>query len=83
MTQYKVIDIRVKYRNNPDIEILQDNEKMFSFRNKKTNGFMILNPSKFQQERIVDEKEATLLILKGVDLNLIKYHGSTLRPKVG
>jgi hypothetical protein len=74
MKRYKVIDDRNRYRDDPNCEIRHDNEKMFVVNqqttddqgNKKTIRVVILNARKFQEERIVDEHEATLLILKGI-----------------
>lgn len=71
MKQYKVIDERNRYRNDPDrYEIKRDDDKAFYLVDKGESGeetrIMILNPLKFQEERIVDEKEAAILILKGV-----------------
>jgi len=73
MKQYKVVDHRNRYRNNPSCEIISDNEKMFSIRKHETDDqgnknihAMILNPRHFHEERIVDEPEAVLLMLKGV-----------------
>ena len=73
MKQYKVVDDRNKYRNDPTCEIRHDNEKVFVIHKTETddqghttNRIMILNPQKFQEERIVDEQEAALLILKGI-----------------
>lgn len=73
MRQYKVIDRRNWYRNSPAYEIVEDNEKMFVVKqwtgvNAGTPTFktIVLNPQKFQEERIVDEHEAILLMLKDV-----------------
>ena len=73
MRQYKVIDDRNRYRNDPNCEIRHDNEKVFSVNQQTTDNqgntttrVIILNSRKFQEERIVDEQEATLLILKGI-----------------
>lgn len=78
MKQYKVIDSRNCYRNDPLCEIRHDNEKVFSVNQQttddqgnKTTRVLILNPNKFQEERIVDEQEATLLILKGIKVEEI------------
>ena len=78
MRQYKVIDDRNRYRNDPNCEIRHDNEKMFSVNQQttddqgnKTTRVIILNSRKFQEERIVDEQEATLLILKGIKVEEI------------
>lgn len=78
MKRYKVIDDRNRYRNDPNCEIRHDNEKVFSVNQQttddqgnKTTRVLILNPSKFQEERIVDEQEATLLILKGIKVGEI------------
>ena len=75
MKRYKVIDDRNRYRDDPDCEIRHDNEKIFAVNQQttddqgnKTIRVLILNPSKFQEERIVDEHEATLLILKGINV---------------
>lgn len=73
MKQYKVVDDRNKYRNDPTCEIKHDNEKVFVMNKTETddqghtvNRIILLNPAKFQEERIVDEQEAILLMLKGV-----------------
>jgi hypothetical protein len=73
MKRYKVIDDRNRYRDDPDCEIKHDNEKMFVVNQQttddqgnKTIRVVILNARKFQEERTVDEHEATLLILKGI-----------------
>jgi hypothetical protein len=73
MKQYKVVDDRNMYRNDPTCEIRHDNEKAFVMnktetdsQGNKTNRTIILNPRKFQEERVVDEQEAILLMLKGV-----------------
>ena len=78
MKRYKVIDDRNRYRNDPNCEIRYDNEKMFSVNQQttddqgnKTTRVIILNSRKFQEERIVDEQEATLLILKGIKVEEI------------
>jgi hypothetical protein len=78
MKQYKVIDSRNRYRNDPLCEIRHDNKKVFSVNQQttddqgnKTTHVLILNPNKFQEERIVDEHEATLLILKGIEVEEI------------
>jgi hypothetical protein len=75
MKRYKVIDDRNRYRDDPNCEIRHDTEKVFSVNQQttddqgnKTIRVLILNPSKFQEERIVDEHEATLLILKGINV---------------
>jgi hypothetical protein len=73
MKRYKVIDGRNRYRNDPLCEIRHDNEKIFAVNQQttddqgnKTIRVVILNARKFQEERTVDEHEATLLILKGI-----------------
>ena len=78
MRQYKVIDDRNRYRDDPNCEIRHDNEKIFAINQQTTDDqgntttrVLILNPSKFQEERIVDEQEATLLILKGIKVEEI------------
>lgn len=78
MKSYKVIDDRNRYRNDPDCKIKHDNEKLFVINQQTTDDqgntttrVLILNPSKFQEERIVDEQEATLLILKGIKVEEI------------
>jgi|APGre2960657423_1045063.scaffolds.fasta_scaffold116390_2 hypothetical protein len=70
MKKYKVIDDRNIYRNDPTCEITHDTERAFVMNKIKTDEqgnitkrVEILNPRKFQNERIVDEKEATFLIL--------------------
>jgi hypothetical protein len=75
MKRYKVIDDRNRYRDDPNCEIRHDTEKVFSVNQQttddqgnKTIRVLILNPRKFQEERIVDEQEATLLILKGINV---------------
>ncbi len=79
MRQYKVIDDRNRYRNDPNCEIRYDNEKVFSVNQQTmddqgntTTRVLILNPRKFQKERIVDEQEAILLMLKGIQVNKIE-----------
>ena len=79
MRQYKVIDSRNSYRNDPNCEIKHDNEKVFVFNQQTTDNqgnttirVVMLNPSKFQEEKIIDEEEATLLILKGIKVEEIK-----------
>ena len=79
MRQYKVIDGRNRYRNDSNCEIKHDNEKMFVFNQQTTDNqgnttirVVMLNPSKFQEERIRDEEDATLLILKGIKVEEIK-----------
>lgn len=77
MKQYKVIDGRDRYRNDPDrYEIKRDDDKAFYLVDKGESGeetkVVILNPRKFQEERIVDEKEAMSLILKGVKVEEVK-----------
>jgi hypothetical protein len=73
MKQYKVVDDRNQYRNDPNYEIKHDTETAFVMNQIGTddqgnavNRTIILNPRKFQEERIVDEQEAILLMLKGV-----------------
>ena len=79
MRQYKVIDGRNRYRNDSNCEIKHDNETVFVVNQQTTDNqgnttirVVILNPSKFQEDRIIDEEEATLLILKGIKLEEIK-----------
>ena len=79
MKRYKVIDDRNRYRNDPNCEIRHDNEKVFSVNQQTiddqgntTTRVLILNPRKFQEERIVDEQEAILLMLKGIQVNKIE-----------
>jgi hypothetical protein len=76
--RYKVIDGRNRYRNDPNCEIRHDTEKVFAVNQQttddqgnKTIRVVILNARKFQEERIVDEHEATLLILKGITVEEI------------
>ena len=76
--QYRVIDDRNRYRNDPNYKVKQDTEKVFYFqktetddKGNKTERTIILNPNKFQEERIVDEQEAIILILKGVKVEEI------------
>ena len=76
MKKYKVIDVRNRYRNNPSrYEIKRDDDKAFYLVDKGENGeetkMMILNPRKFEEERIVDEQEATILMLKGITVEAI------------
>ena len=78
MKSYKVIDDRNRYRRDPNCEIKHDNEKLFVINQQTTDDqgntttrVVILNPRKFQEERIVDEQEATLLILKGIKVEEI------------
>ena len=78
MKQYKVVDHRNRYRNDPSCEIIRDNEKQFIInkhvtdsQGNKTRHTLVLNPKKFEEERIVDEPEAILLMIKGVDVKEI------------
>ena len=78
MKKYKVIDDRNRYRNDPNCKVKQDTEKVFYFqktetddKGNKTEKMIILNPKHFQEERIVDEKEAVVLMLKGVEVEEI------------
>jgi hypothetical protein len=78
MKRYKVIDDRNRYRNDPTCQIKRDNEKVFAVNQQtiddqgnKNTRVIILNPRKFQEERIVDEQEATLLMLKGIQVEEI------------
>ena len=72
MKQYKVVDGRNAFRNNPDCEIKKDDDKGFVVNKRETNEngtyirVIMLNPRKFQQERIVNEDEALILMLKGI-----------------
>ena len=70
MKKFKVIDGRDYYRNNPKFIVRKDNEKLFSVNEIDDDNnivkMIMLNPNKFQNERIVDEKEATWLMLKGI-----------------
>jgi hypothetical protein len=73
MRQYKVVDYRNRYRNDPTCEIKHDTEKAFVVDKHKIDDqgnthirTMILNPRVFHEERIVNEQEAILLILKGI-----------------
>ena len=72
MKQYKVVDGRNAYRNDPNCEIIRDNDKGFAVNKRETNEngtylkVIELNPRKFQQERIVNEDEALILMLKGI-----------------
>ena len=77
MKKYKVIDDRNIYRNDSTCEITHDTESGFVMNKIKTDDqgnitkrVIILNPRNFQNERIVDEKEATLLILKNTNIKL-------------
>ena len=77
MKQYKVVDSRNRYRDDPTCEIMTDTEKLFvinkietSAQGNKVNRTIILNPRKFQEERIVDEQEAILLMLKGIKVEV-------------
>jgi hypothetical protein len=77
--KYKVIDGRNQYRNDPNCEIKHDTEKEFMVNQQRTDNqgntttqILILNPRKFQEERIVNEKEAILLMLKGIQVNKIE-----------
>ena len=47
------------------------NQQTTDDQGNKTTRVLILNPRKFQEERIVDEHEATLLILKGITVEEI------------
>jgi hypothetical protein len=79
MKKYKVIDDRNIYRNDPTCEITHDTERAFVMNKIKTDEqgnitkrVIILNPTKFQKERIVDEQEALMLMIKGVRVEEIK-----------
>jgi hypothetical protein len=48
------------------------NQQTTDDQGNKTTRVLILNPRKFQEERTVDEHEATLLILKGITVEEIK-----------
>lgn len=79
MKKFKVVDGREKYRKDPDCEVMHDNNKAFVVnkhttdnQGNTTNRLLILNPRKFQGERIVDEQEAIVLILKGSEVKEIK-----------
>lgn len=78
MTQYRVIDDRNHWRNDPNCTVKTDNDKMFVVEKSEVNAqgnqvkrLIMLNPHKFQEERTVDEKEATVLALKGIKLERI------------
>jgi hypothetical protein len=74
MRLFKVIDSRDQYRNDLKCEIIHDNEKLFVVKDNRDDNIsrtLILNPMKFQEEKIVDEKEAILLMLKGVKVEEI------------
>ena len=47
------------------------NQQTIDDQGNKNTRVIILNPRKFQEERIVDEQEATLLILKGIKVEEI------------
>ena len=77
MKKYKVIDGRNHWRNDPTCEVMHDSEKKFVVHKQETDDqgntvgrVIILNPQTFQEERVVDEKEATLLILKNNNIKL-------------
>jgi len=79
MKKYKVIDGRNIYRNDPTCEITHDTESKFVINKIETDDqgnkiirVLILNPTKFQKERIVDEQEALMLMIKGVRVEEIK-----------
>ena len=77
MKKYKVIDIRNLYRNDSTrYEIKHDDDTAFYLVDKGESGeetrMMILNPRKFEEERIVDEQEAAILMLKGIMVEEIK-----------
>lgn len=77
MKQYKVVDDRNRYRNNPErYEIKRDDDRAFYLVDKGEDGtatnMMILNPRTFEEERIVDEEEATILMLKGIKVEELK-----------
>jgi len=79
MKKYKVIDDRNIYRNDPTCEITHDTESKFVINKIETDDqgnkiirVLILNPTKFQKERIVDEQEALMLMIKGVRVEEIK-----------
>lgn len=78
MKKYKVVDHRNRYRNDPECEIKNDDDKAFMIEKKETDDqgntthrLIVLNPRKFQEERIVDEQEAIILKLKGVEVKEI------------
>jgi hypothetical protein len=76
MKQYKVVDERNYYRDNPRYDIIEDSERMFSLRDlegETRKGLLILNTKKFQKERVVDEHEALLLMIQGIKLEEIKH----------
>ena len=76
MKQYKVVDERNYYRDNPRYDIIEDSERMFSLRDlegETRKGLLILNTKKFQKERIVDEHKALLLMIQGIKLEEIKH----------
>jgi hypothetical protein len=75
--KYKVIDGRNRWRNDPTCKVMHDSEKKFVVDKLETDDqgntvhrFIILNPQTFQEERIVDKKEAALLILKNNNIKL-------------
>jgi hypothetical protein len=70
--QYKVVDKRNCIRNNESYEIRKDNEQIFSFRDKETGVLTVLNSKHFQEERIIDEEEALVLAIKGIQLEKVK-----------
>lgn len=79
MKKYKVIDHRNRYRNDPTCEIMHDSEEQFVVSKQETDDqgnitkrVIVLNPNKFQEERIVWGNEVTLLMLKGIELEEVK-----------
>ena len=79
MIKFKVVDQRNQYREDPNCEITHDNENSFVVKKTEIDSqgnkicrVLMLNPSKFQEERIVDEQEATVLMLKGIKVVEVK-----------
>jgi len=79
MKKYKVVDLRIQFRNDPACLITEDNEEKFVVRKQEKDEhgntvqrFIILNPRGFQEERFVDEQEAIILKLKGIKIEEIK-----------
>ena len=68
MKKYIVLDSRNIYRRNPNCEIIHDTDTMFVVKKKDVDGqdrVIMLNPRYFYEERIVDEQEALMLMIKG------------------
>ena len=79
MKKYKIVDNREAFRNNPDCDIVRDDDSMFVVRKYETDSqgnrkpnIIVLNPRKFQEEKVIEEEEAVFQILKGNNVKEIK-----------